>query len=250
MNKANFLETMMNTLKFDDKFKDKKAKLLPILRRAEVDFDPKWEYVKRGRSDQRYENVELRVPVPLMNEANANFDDLYDLVRYVYRDTDDYGLGGVPIRPLIQPSLKEDIEHDVYFSEIQETVVEGIKDAKYLIWVAVAWFSNYEIFKELEAKKKAGIDVRIIISDEESNEKLLPELNRCFDVHVIPKHGWMKFNRMHDKFCIIDLDYVMHGSYNWTRTANHNEETLATAIDREFVKKFADEFMRMYSELK
>jgi hypothetical protein len=40
----------------------------------------------------------------------------------------------------------------------------------------------------------------------------------------------------------------MHGSYNWTATANYNEETLATALDREFVKKFADEFMRMYAE--
>jgi hypothetical protein len=41
---------------------------------------------------------------------------------------------------------------------------------------------------------------------------------------------------------------LMHGSYNWTATANYNEETLATALDREFVKKFADEFMRMYAE--
>lgn len=41
---------------------------------------------------------------------------------------------------------------------------------------------------------------------------------------------------MHDKFCIIDFEYVMHGSYNWTKTANFNDETLATALDRDFVK--------------
>ena len=40
----------------------------------------------------------------------------------------------------------------------------------------------------------------------------------------------------------------MHGSYNWTTTADYNEETLATAVDKEFVKKFADEFMRLYQE--
>lgn len=66
-----------------------------------------------------------------------------------------------------------------------------------------------------------------------------------FNVKVISK--WGKFNRMHDKFCIIDMDYVMHGSYNWIPTANCNEETLATALDHELVLKFANEFMELYN---
>lgn len=44
------------------------------------------------------------------------------------------------------------------------------------------------------------------------------------------------------KFCIIDMDYVMHGSYNLTSTVNNNDETLATALDYELVIKFAKEF--------
>ncbi|WP_418474288.1 hypothetical protein [Frisingicoccus sp.] len=40
----------------------------------------------------------------------------------------------------------------------------------------------------------------------------------------------------------------MHGSYNWTPTANNNDETLATALDHEFVSKFAQEFMNLYTE--
>ena len=39
----------------------------------------------------------------------------------------------------------------------------------------------------------------------------------------------------------------MHGSYNWSKVAQYNDETLATALDRDFVKKFADEFMRLYN---
>ena len=54
---------------------------------------------------------------------------------------------------------------------------------------------------------------------------------------------------MHEKFCIIDMDYVMHGSYNRTLTANYNEETLATALDHELVAKFAKEFMELYKEI-
>jgi hypothetical protein len=37
----------------------------------------------------------------------------------------------------------------------------------------------------------------------------------------------------------------MHGSYNWSKNAEFNDETWATALDREFVGKFADEFIRL-----
>lgn len=62
---------------------------------------------------------------------------------------------------------------------------------------------------------------------------------------VVPKHGLMGFNRAHDKFCIIDFEYVMHGSYNWTKTAEFNDETLEVALDREMAKDFSAEFMRL-----
>ena len=44
---------------------------------------------------------------------------------------------------------------------------------------------------------------------------------------------------MYDKFCIIDMDYLMHVSYNWTSTANDSEEILATALNHELVAKCA-----------
>ena len=52
---------------------------------------------------------------------------------------------------------------------------------------------------------------------------------------------------MYDKFCTIDIDYVMHGSYNWTSTANDSEEILATTLDHELIAKFAKEFMELYN---
>lgn len=245
MNITAFKETMLNTLKYDSKFKDQKDKLLLVIRRATLNPIPKYDFTRI--SGQRYEDVEIRVPVPLIDEANLLDKDIYKLVKYVYEETEDYALGSVPIRPqILSSTTDEDFQHDVIFSEIQDTIVQGIRDAKFLIWTAVAWFSNDAIYRELLAKKEQGLNIRLIISDEESNNKLLAKLKSNFDVVVIPRHGWKEYNRMHDKFCIIDLDYVMHGSYNWTATANYNEETLATALDREFVKKFADEFMRMY----
>ena len=247
MNTAMFLQTMLELLKYDSKLKDKKSGLLPILRRAKINNLPQWEFVRGGRSGQRYENVELRVPVPLLDEANAAFDDLYELIEYVYEESDDYGLGGVPIRPqILSPDQVEYKEHDVVFTEIQETIIQGIRDAKYTIWAAVAWLSNQAIIDELLAKKKQGVHVRLIISEESSNRPFYQQLSENFDLMLIPHHGWDDWNRMHDKFCIIDFEYVMHGSYNWTKAANYNDETLATALDRDFVKKFSDEFIRLY----
>lgn len=249
MNESMFLETMISVLKFDSKYKEKKAALLPILRRCYIRNQPQYEFVYHGRSGQRYEDIEIRVPVPLLDEANNAQQDLYDLVSYVYEESDDYGLGGVPIRPQILNA--EDIEykeHDVVFTEIQETVIQGIRDAKYTIWAAVAWLSNQAMIDELLAKKRQGIHIRLIISEEDSNKPFYQQLSQNFDLVLIPHHGWNDWNRMHDKFCIIDFEYVMHGSYNWTKAANYNDETLATAIDRDFVKKFADEFIRLYGQ--
>lgn len=247
MNISAFIETTINTLKYDGTYKDRKDKLLPIFRRATLNSIP--QYAFAVRSGQHYENIEVRVPVPLIDEANALIEDIENLIEYVYEETDDYALGKVYIKPkIVNAPADENIEHDVIFSEIQNTIVQGIRDAKFLIWAAVAWFSNEAIYRELMAKKKQGLNIRLIISDEDANQKLLPQIQKAFDVVVIPRHGWNEYNRMHDKFCIIDLEYVMHGSYNWTPTANYNEETLATALDREFVKKFADEFMRIYAE--
>ena len=106
------------------------------------------------------------------------------------------------------------------------------------------------IYQEFLAKKKQGLNIRIIVSQEDSNTNMISKLKENkFDLVVISRWGNSGYNRMHDKFCIIYMDYVMHGSYNWTSTANYNEETLATSLDHEFVTKFAKKFKELYNEI-
>lgn len=127
-------------------------------------------------------------------------------------------------------------------------MIRRIRDAKFIIWTAFAWYFNEAIYQELLAKKEQGLNIRIIVSQEGSNKDMLLKLKENkFDVVVIPRWGNRGYDRMHDKFCIIDMDYVMHESYNWTPTANKNVETLATALDHELVTKFATEFMELYN---
>lgn len=241
-----FVRTMIEVLKYDKKYSGKKDDLLPILRRVTLNRKPQWGFVRHGRPNQRYEDIELRIPVPLLNEANNQYDDLYDIIKYVYEESDEYALGELTLRPkIIQSEDVEYTEHDVVFTNIQEEIIQGIRDARYSIWAAVAWLTNRAFINELRAKKQQGVSVRLIVSDEDANRPYHGQLSG-FDTVLISRSGWREWNRMHDKFCIIDFEYVMHGSYNWTKTAEHNDETLATAIDRDYVKKFSDEFVHLY----
>jgi len=166
----------------------------------------------------------------------------------VYIETDDYDFNQLNIKPKpIDLDIDNYKEHDAFFSEIKDTIIQGIRNAKYLIWCAVSWITDDDIYNELLQKRNNGIQIRILTSDEPSNSRLLKNLCDNFEVVKIPQWGENSRNRMHDKFCIIDLEYVMHGSYNWSRNAMSNNETLATALDKDFVKKFADEFMFLYN---
>lgn len=87
MNESAFMETLINTLRFDSKYKTFKPILLPILSRSTVNSLPQWGFAVR--SGQHWENIELRVPVPLIDAANEYEKEIKSLFTYVYEETDD-----------------------------------------------------------------------------------------------------------------------------------------------------------------
>ncbi|MED4057717.1 phospholipase D-like domain-containing protein [Niallia taxi] len=245
MNEQQFLKTMIETVKYDDY--DNKDELLGILRNSIITYRKTNQFTKK--SWQSWEYIDLRVPVPMLKVARGLKNEFEKLAAIIYIETSEYDFGGLNIKPKpVELENNEDIEHDVVFDEIKETIVQGIRNAKYAIWVSVAWFTDSEIFEELMLRKRVGVNIRIITSNEESNRFLMEKLERNFEVVKVPLKGTYLSNRLHDKFCIIDFEYVMHGSYNWSKNARGNDETLATAIDRDFVRKFSDEFMRLFVE--
>lgn len=246
MNEKQFLKTMIETIKYDEGFANQ-DELLGILRYSLITFRKTGAYTYVP--NQRKEYVDLRVPIPMLKKAKEYQEVFYKLANDIYIPNDDYDLYGLEIKPkLVELEDVVQVEHDVVFEEIKDTIIQGIRNAKYIIWVAVAWFTDKDILQELLVKKKQGVGIRIITSDEKSNAHLMEELKKNFEIIKIPLKGLYLSNRLHDKFCIVDFEFVMHGSYNWSKSAPYNDETLATALDRDFVKKFADEFMRLYTE--
>lgn len=241
-------KTMIEYIKYEEDIKNKNE-LLTILRCSMLLFDKTRSFATKNY--QFWENINLRVPIPMLKDARKYKDQLEEIARSIYVESEEYDLHSFFIKPKVIDNIENDtVEHDVVFDEIKETIIQGIRDAKYIIWAAVAWITDREIFNELVAKKKAGVNIRIITSDEESNKWLIDELEKEFDTIRVPCWGNNNRNRLHDKFCIIDFEYVMHGSYNWSKNAQNNEETLSTAIDRDFVRKFLDQFISLYNEYK
>jgi phosphatidylserine/phosphatidylglycerophosphate/cardiolipin synthase-like enzyme len=248
MNEQQFLRTMIDTVKYDFE-SDNKDELLGILRNSIITYDRTSTF--GGKSNYFREYVCLRVPIPMLKKAKELNDVLEKLASDVYIEpTDtvhDYEFWGLRIKP--KPvELENDhyVEHNVVFDDIKEEIIQGIRNAKYTIWVAVAWFTDRDIFQELLLRQREGVHVRIITSDESSNRYLIQDLERNFEIVKVPLNGDKLSNRLHDKFCIIDFEFVMHGSYNWSKNARNNDETWATALDRDFVRKFADEFIRLF----
>ena len=241
MNEEQFLKTMIETVKYRKNLN--KNELLPLLRNSEIDFDKTGIYANKYLHFEEY--IDLRVPVPMLEQAEFLRDELETLTALVYRSPGNYEYAGLNIKPkpVELDNIPSQVEHDVVFEEIKEKIIQGIRGAKYTIWVAVAWFTDIDIYRELILRKIDGVNVRIITSDEPTNQTLLADFERNFELVKVPKKG---YNRLHNKFCIIDLEYVMHGSYNWSKTAPNNDETWATALDRDFVRKFADEFMELF----
>ena len=239
-----FLKTMIETIKYGDH--EHKSELLSILRNSIITYDKTNYFTKK--SYQFWENIDLRVPIPMLKNAKDFEKEFCGIAKDIYIETATYAFGTLNIKPKpVELDTDDYKEYDVDFDEIKDTIVQGIRGAKYIIWAAVAWITDRDIFKELLLKKEAGVNIRIITSDEESNKWLLKDLITNFDTIAIPQ--WGK-HRMHNKFCIIDFDYVMHGSYNRSKNAEGNEETLSTALDRDFVCKFLDQFIALYNQYK
>ena len=85
MNRHAFLKTLIEVLKYDKNFKEMngRERIIRMLGRSKVNFVPQYAFSSHGRSGQHWEVVELRFPVPLLDEANELADEIEKIVRYV-----------------------------------------------------------------------------------------------------------------------------------------------------------------------
>lgn len=142
--------------------------------------------------------------------------------------------------------VKTEIISAVEFKNIETKILAALDEAIATIDVSVAWFTNDTLQKKLLEKKKEGCKVRIIIDANYTNQKHGVDLNPF-------EHKAIRAERkgiMHHKFCVIDNNITIHGSYNWTTAAEtkNNEEI---SVDKNDVKKasaYTKEFNRLWDK--
>lgn len=145
---------------------------------------------------------------------------------------------------VIGADIPEDIEVEIHFEDIQRQVKEQINLAKYTIWIAVAWFTDRTLYDLLIDKKKEGVNIQIVVIDDDTNKKYGFRYEDHFETYRVKPKGKYE-NIMHHKFCVIDLKTVIHGSYNWTNKAKWNKETISIDVSRELAEKFSNEFLEL-----
>lgn len=145
---------------------------------------------------------------------------------------------------IIGADLPDEVKVKVHFKEIQKSILDQIEIAKYTIWVAFAWFTDETLFKALIKKKKQGLNIQIVVMDDEINRKYGFDYEEQFETYRVKPRGRFQ-NIMHNKFCIIDLKTVIHGSYNWTNKARYNDETVSIDSGREIAETYANQFLKL-----
>ena len=137
-----------------------------------------------------------------------------------------------------------------FFENIQQIISSELLKSKKSIYVAVAWFTDISLLKILEDKAKQGIKVKILfVADDINNQSGIGFSNlESLGGKVFPLDSNELL--MHNKFCIIDNETVITGSYNWTnKAANNNlENVMLITGNFEVCEQYQNNFNKILSE--
>jgi len=136
------------------------------------------------------------------------------------------------------------MQTEAIFDNIAERIQQEISKAQKSIFIAVAWFTNKNLFNELVKKAKNGCTVSLLISNDQINQNSSIDFKQLLtDKSKVYKIGNGDTELMHNKFCVIDYSTVVTGSYNWSYKAESNfENVIITSNDTALAEQFISEF--------
>ncbi|MDB4534138.1 phospholipase D-like domain-containing protein [Vicingaceae bacterium] len=138
-----------------------------------------------------------------------------------------------------------------YFSpgkSCRNAIIQQIKLATESLKICVFTISDNDISREIIAAHKKGINVKIITDNDKSfdlGSDIEQMANNGIDTKIDNSP-----NHMHHKFCIIDKDTLITGSYNWTRSAaERNQENILINKEPQLIKSYLKEFEKLWKHL-
>lgn len=142
------------------------------------------------------------------------------------------------------------MELKAYFSDIHRVIINHLEQAQSEVVVAVAWFTDQEIFDVLCNKASRQVKVSVVLMGDEINQGPgglnFRKLEQLAGKIVFLPSGNRSDPIMHHKFCVIDGATVITGSYNWSRKARINDENITVVTDSE---SFAHQYLNIFDSL-
>jgi len=136
-----------------------------------------------------------------------------------------------------------------YFKGLKPLVLEQIQEAKESIQIAVAWFTDQDVLDILVEKRKQGIQVQVLISNDRKNFEESYSLDFTKLQQIGGKLVIVETSFMHHKFCIVDQQVLLTGSANYTYSGFHkNNESIIITDEQESIKDFLLEFERFIEQ--
>ncbi|MBS3913735.1 MAG: hypothetical protein KG003_04505 [Bacteroidetes bacterium] len=136
-----------------------------------------------------------------------------------------------------------------YFENIQKHILDELQLAQSSIHLALAWFTDSVLFETLLDKAKQNVRISLIALNDEINARA-----NGIDYSVLKKKGGEVLlvertneSLMHNKFCVIDNDTVITGSYNWTVKAKRNDENITIVKDN---PQLASDFILAFGNIR
>jgi hypothetical protein len=126
-------------------------------------------------------------------------------------------------------------------NQIQPEIIKQMNNAQRSIWIAVAWFTDREIYNVLIEKLKQGVNVRILAVNDDKNQNINTLIKNGAEVYLIDNKILM-----HHKYSIIDSKIVITGSYNYTNKAKTQFENVVISVDNiQLIEEYQTEFNYM-----
>ena len=136
------------------------------------------------------------------------------------------------------------MQTEALFEDIAERIRLELEQAEHSIYIAVAWFTNRKLFNTLIDKAQKGVTVQLMLSNDHINQQSYVDYSQLDIGHSAAYLiGDGKQDLMHNKFCVIDNDTVINGSYNWSYKAEKNHENILitkgdSVLAEQFIKQF------------
>lgn len=137
-----------------------------------------------------------------------------------------------------------------HFQSIKPAILAELKQAKSRIQIAVAWFTDQDLFAALMAQLQQKVSVSLLIRNDYVNNR-----NESLPwQQLIDAGGKLYFSpaaqALHHKFCLIDDQILLSGSYNWTYMAEQrNQENCVFSTESSLIRQFSLEYQRLTSGL-